>query len=187
MIEGERLILRLPTKEDEKEILEMVKEFKDNGELKIPGSNSVENFDVYDEWLENIKLYSDVTKLPEGMVLSTQYISIRKSDNKLIGFVNLRHELNDYLLKFGGHIGDSIRPSERRKGYGTEQLKICIEYCKTIGINEVLITCKDWNNASKASIMKCGGKFENIQTDTDGNNLERYWIRREYENFNKQV
>ena len=177
MLEGERLILRIPTKDDEKEILDMVQEFYDNSEKSIPGSSSIETFDSFDEWLKKIINSSKKETVPEGRVSADQFITVRKSDKKLIGFVNLRHELNDYLLKFGGHIGDSIRPSERKKGYGTEQLKICIEYYKELGINDVLITCKDWNIASKTSIMKCGGKYENTLTDKDGNNLERYWIR----------
>ena len=129
------------------------------------------------EWLEKISICSKIETLPEGRVLGTQFITVRKSDNKIVGFLNLRHELNEYLFKFGGHIGGSIRPSERRKGYSVEQLKICVEYCKTLGIYDVLITCKDWNIASKKSIMKSGGKFENIEIDKDGNKLERYWIR----------
>lgn len=176
MLEGERLILRLPTKEDESAILEMVQEFKDNLEEKISGAGGIENFDLYDEWLAKLELGSKKETLPTGRVIGTQFISVRKSDNKIIGFVNLRHELNNYLLKFGGHIGDSIRPSERKKGYGTEQLKICYEYCKQLGIKNVLVTCKDWNFASRLSIIKSGGKYENTKTDNDGNNLERYWI-----------
>ena len=176
MLEGERLILRLPTKEDESAIIEMVEEFKDNGEKTIPGSGSIETFENYQDWLDIIEKYSNKENLPDGRVLSTQFISVRKSDNKIVGFINLRHELNDYLLKFGGHIGDSIRPSERRNGYATEQLKICYEYCKQLGIKNVLVTCKDWNVASRLSIIKSGGKYENTKTDKDGNNLERYWI-----------
>ena len=179
MVEGERLILRLPTEKDEKEIFEMVKEFKDNSENRIPGSGSIEDFVSYKEWLEKIKLYSNKELLPKGKVSSIQFITVRKEDNKIIGFLNLRHELNDYLLKFGGHVGGSIRPSERRKGYATEQLKISVEYCKKLGIKNVLVTCKDWNIGSKTTIMKCGGKFENIEVDKAGNKLERYWIRSE--------
>ena len=176
MVEGERLILRLPTKEDENLILEMIQEFKDNGEKTIPGSGSIEKFESYKDWLEKTEICSNKDTLPEGRVMGTQFISVRKEDNKVVGFVNLRHELNDFLFKFGGHIGGSVRPSERRKGYATEQLKICYAYCKTLGIENVLVTCKDWNIASKTSIMKSGGKFESIEVDKDGNKLERYWI-----------
>ena len=176
MLEGERLILRVPTEEDENLILEMVHEFKNNAEKTIPGSCSIESFENYQDWLEKIEKYSNKELLSDGKVPSTQFIAVRKEDNKMIGFVNLRHELNDYLFKFGGHIGASVRPSERRKGYATELIKICFEYCKELGIKDILITCKDWNIASKTSIMKAGGKFENIEIDHDGNNLERYWI-----------
>lgn len=177
MLEGERLILRVPTKEDEIKLLEMVYEFINNSEKSIPGSSNIESCESYDEWLNNLKKNSNIDTLPEGRVLSNTFISVRKEDNKIIGFVNLRYELNDYLLKFGGHIGDSIRPSERNKGYATEQLQICLKHCNDLGIKEVLLTCKDWNAASRQTIIKCGGKYENTKTDKDGNNLERYWIR----------
>ena len=176
MIEGENLILRLPTKEDETAILEMVQEFRNNSETRIPGASNIESYDIFAEWLNKLESYRNEETLPDGKVLSTTFISVRKEDNKVIGIVNLRHELNDYLLKFGGHIGGSVRPSERKKGYSTEQLKICFEYCKKLGIKKVLVTCKDWNIASKTSIMKSGGIFENIEIDKDGNKLERYWI-----------
>lgn len=176
MLEGERLILRFPTKEDEDEMLEMVNEFKENSESRIPGASNIETSENYTAWLNKLETHRSKKTLPEGKVLSTTFITVRKEDNKIIGIVNLRHELNDYLLKFGGHIGGSIRPSERRKGYSTEQLKICFEYYKTLGIKDILITCKDWNVASKTSIMHSGGKFESVEVDSDGNKLERYWI-----------
>ena len=176
MLEGERLILRLPTAEDEKEILKIVDEFKANGEDDISGAGDVENFKDYQDWLKNLLLHTKKETLPKGRVLATQFISVRKSDNKIVGFVNLRHELNDYLLKFGGHIGDSIIPSERGQGYATEQIKICLDYCKMLGIKNVLITCKDWNVASRRTIIKNGGVFDNTEIDKDGNILERYWV-----------
>ena len=176
MIEGERLILRLPTKDDENEILKIVNEFKASGEDSISGAGGVEKFENYQDWLNNLFIHSKKETLPEGRVLSTQFVSVRKSDNKIIGFVNLRHELNYYLLKCGGHIGDSVIPSERGKGYATEQIKLCLNYCKILGIKDVLITCKDWNIASRKTIIKNGGVFENTELDKDGNTLERYWI-----------
>ena len=185
MVQGERLILREPNKEDEEQILEIVSEFKKNLEQSIPGSSGIEGYISFDEWLTKIKYASQKETVTAGRVVSTQFVSVRICDNKIVGFVNLRHELNDYLLKFGGHIGASIRPSERNKGYGTEQIKLCVKHCNDLGISDILITCKDWNIASKTSIMNAGGKFENTEVDPDGNILERYWIRRENEYINK--
>ena len=178
MIKGEILILRKPTLVDEQEIVQMVQEFKDAGEEKIVGAGGVENFETYSDWLKNNEIYSDEKTVPEGRVPSTQFISIRISDNKIIGFVQLRHRLNDFLLKYGGHIGDSVRPTERRKGYATEQLILCNRYAKSLGIDKVLITCKDWNVGSKKSIIKSGGKYENSIVNPNENNviMERYWI-----------
>lgn len=90
MVEGERLILRIPTEEDEKDILEMVKEFNDNSENQIPGSGAIEDFVSYKEWLEKNKAKSKKETLPEGRVLGTQFISVRKSDNKNYWFCEFK-------------------------------------------------------------------------------------------------
>lgn len=55
---------------------------------------------------------------------------MRKSDNRILGIINIRHALNDYLLTYGGHIGYSIRPSERQKGYGKIQLLLALKNAK---------------------------------------------------------
>ena len=66
-------------------------------------------------YLEDTMRYTREETLPEGMVLATQFLCIRKSDNRLVGMIQVRHYLNDFLRTFGGHIGYSVRPSERRK------------------------------------------------------------------------
>lgn len=89
--------------------------------------------------------------------------------------VNIRHELSEFLLNFGGHIGQSIRPSERGKGYGTKQLMLAIEKCAKMGIENVLVTCNIENVASAKTIEKCYGELENIVKNGD-EILKRYWI-----------
>ena len=88
-----------------------------------------------------------------------------------------RHYLNEYLEKFGGHIGYSIAPSERRKGYATQMLKATLPVCKKLGIDEVLITCIRGNEGSKRTILNNGGVFESIVYEPDEKvELEKYWI-----------
>lgn len=92
-----------------------------------------------------------------------------------VGAVNIRHRLNDSLLFTGGHIGDGIRPSERRKGYGTAMLALALDECRKLGIKRVLMTCDKDNVGSAKAIQKNGGVKEN-EVIEDGVVEERYWI-----------
>ena len=82
----------------------------------------------------------------------------------------------DHLLKFGGHIGDGVRPSERRKGIATRMIALGLEECKKLGITRVLMTCKKENTGSAKSIMNNGGILENEIEKEDGTVMQRYWI-----------
>lgn len=96
--------------------------------------------------------------------------------DRLLGAVNIRHYLNDSLLKEGGHIGDGIRPSERRKGYATEMIRLALIECKKLGIDKVLMTCDKDTIGSAKSIVKNGGVLENEFVNSDGDVEQRYWI-----------
>ena len=81
--------------------------------------------------------------------------------NIMVGAVNIRHKLNEYLLQYGGHIGDGIRPGERGKGYATRMISLALEECKKLGIRKVLMVCDKENIGSAKSILKNGGVLEN--------------------------
>ena len=91
--------------------------------------------------------------------------------------MNIRHYLNEALLKEGGHIGDGIRPSERRKGYATEMIRLALIECRKLGIDRVLMTCEKNNIGSAKSILKNGGVLENEFVNSEGCVEQRYWIR----------
>ena len=99
--------------------------------------------------------------------------------NILLGAVDIRHYLNDYLLQYAGHIGDGIRPSERRKGFATEMIRLALLECKQLGITKVLMVCDKINIASAKSIIKNGGILENEFLDEDGEVQQRFWIKLE--------
>ncbi len=96
--------------------------------------------------------------------------------DRLLGAVNIRHYLNEALLKEGGHIGDGIRPSERRKGYATRMIALALDECRKLGIERVLMTCEKSNIGSAKSIIRNGGVLENEFVNSDGEVEQRYWI-----------
>ena len=128
-------------------------------------------------YIAECRKYISPETLPEGLVLATQFFYIRKSDNRLVGMIQVRHYFNDYLLRFGGHIGYSVKPDERRKGYATSMLKTVLPYCKRIGLDKILITCIDGNIGSEKAILNNGGVYETTVNEPDmKRNLKRFWI-----------
>ena len=169
------IYLKIPTEQDEEEIMQFRKEFLEV-EDRIPGSRALEKFEDYSEWLSKVNSDRNIETVEKGRVPSDLYITVNKQTEKIVGIIQIRQSLNPYLEKFGGHIGDAIRPTERNKGYATTQIALALEKCKELGIKKVLITCKDWNKASARTIEKNGGELENTLTDDDGNIFLRYWI-----------
>lgn len=98
-------------------------------------------------------------------------------DGKIVGRVSVRHELNDYLRHRGGHIGYSVAERFRQKGYATEMVRQALVYCKSIGIQSVMVTCADDNAPSWKVIERFGGKLQDrIWDDEDKEMIRRYWI-----------
>ena len=141
---------------------------------QIFGAGSLELCATYEDWLQ--KCNSDRTKPTKGRVRASQYIGVDES-GKVVGAIQLRHKLNEYLENFGGHIGYSVRPSERRKGYATKMLRQCLELAYKDGIPKVLVTCDITNPASEGVIRKLGGVYEDTRTDPSGASKKRFWIR----------
>ena len=128
-------------------------------------------------WLELLEKKSKPETCPEGLVPDSQFLCLRAADNRLVGMINIRHRLNEYLRDFGGHIGYIIRPGERGKGYAARQLQLGLIECAGLGIDPVLITCLDDNERSRRTILKGGGVYEDTREREDGRRFERYWIR----------
>ncbi|MBR0417020.1 MAG: GNAT family N-acetyltransferase [Firmicutes bacterium] len=133
------------------------------------------------EWVERKRRYANPSSvLPDGIVHATQLMAVRKSDGRLVGTIQIRHELNGYLRDFAGHIGYSVRRSERRKGYAKKMLSAVLDYCRALKINEIFVSCIETNEASRRTILSCGGKYINTVKETDrGEILERYVIKEE--------
>lgn len=123
------------------------------------------------EWVEKENGMWRKENLREGYVPSTLLVAKRRKDERVVGMINIRHTLNDYLLKCGGNIGYSVRPTERGKGYGKKMLSLSLSYLKALENNRALVTCNAANEASRRIILDNKG----VYMDTvDG--IERYWI-----------
>ncbi|QNO14159.1 GNAT family N-acetyltransferase [Alkalicella caledoniensis] len=165
-----------PTKEYEERANKFIKEFYEYNS-EINGTGGLHRYKNYDEWLLKIKKDLDIANIPTGRVPASTYFYIRNTDEKIIGMINIRHKLNEFTLQEGGHIGYSIRPTERKKGYATTLLKAGLIKCKELNIQNVLITCDKINVASAKVIMNNGGKLENeFFSDTYNQIVQRYWI-----------
>ena len=169
------LYLKKPSQDDIPNIDQFKQAFVVRDE-SLHGSCGITGFDDLHDWLNYLELLNHKETVPAGRVLSSEYLCIRKSDDKMVGIVNIRHELDDELLKHGGHIGYSIHPDERQKGYAKEQLRLALLECQRIGINPILITCNQHNEASRKTILHAKGVLENTFVEEDGNIVERYWV-----------
>lgn len=161
--------LRRPTLADKETVLDMMAEFEANQSAHDGGFWDAENF-VYEEWLESNQNHEMGINLPENRVPSIQFVLFDESGHAL-GFLNLRLRLNEGLLNHAGHIGYSIRPSERGKGYAKETLRQGLQVAKEKNIHPALVTCSTENPTSRAVILANGGQLEDVRNGT-----ERYWI-----------
>ena len=161
----------------EDEMISYRQEFIDSGS-SMDGAGFRKDEDPK-EWIERKRRYANpIAVLPEGIVHATQLMAVRRSDSKLVGTIQIRHELNDYLRDYAGHIGYSVRPSERRKGYAKKMLSMVLDYCRALGLKEIYISCVEGNEGSKRTILANGGIYINTVNEPGSELvLERYVIK----------
>ena len=167
------------TKEYYNQLAEMIDEWKIDQEVNhtnhSPWAIFKNDYHDFDYYLENLEL----SEPKDGKVPDSVFFLLDVDRNILLGAVNIRHYLNDYLLQYAGNIGDGIRPSERRKGYATEMIRLALIECRKLKISKVLMVCDKSNIASAKSIIKNGGILENEFLDEDGEVQQRFWIKLE--------
>lgn len=173
----EEVLLISPTVEYENQAQEYIKEFKEyNSQLN--GVGRMDRFDDYSSWLGYLDDMQDSEKIPVGRVPNYTYFLVRKEDNRILGMTNIRKELNQYYLQDAGHIGYSIRPTERKKGYGEKILSLALSKCKELSLIKVLLTCDKHNIASAKIIQKNNGILEDeTYSEMSSIIIQRYWIQ----------
>ena len=173
----ERFYLEKPSLERKEEAMEYIDEFK-KSKSKINGTGGLDGTKAYEEWLEEaLKCEEKEYAESKGIVPATTYFTIRESDNKIIGMINIRHYLNEYLANFGGHIGYGIRPTERRKGYAKIQLYMALKETNKMDLDKVMISCEVTNIGSEKTMLSLGGILEKIVHNEEKNRyLKIHWI-----------
>lgn len=172
----EKITLVLPQRNHEAAVQEYIREHLDSGEDFLHGSSRLTEMESYGDWLTHLAKQSDKITVAPDWVVSTTLLAIRESDQALLGTINIRHELNDFLREFGGHIGFGVRPTERGKGYATEILRLGLAHCKMLGLEKIMVTCHKENIASARTIRANGGILEKEFVYDDGKNVQVYWI-----------
>lgn len=162
-----------PSMELEKQYEEYITEWEKSGEKIVPAASKRAS-KSYKEVLEAWKEGKSDRAYEKGFVPASLYF-LADENMKIYGAIHIRHELNDYLLRFGGHIGYGIRPSERRKGYASLMLSLALPIARELGIEKALITCDKNNLGSAGTITKNGGILENEIVEDD-ELVQRYWV-----------
>ncbi len=161
----EKIKLISPSMEMRNRIMDYRAAFIASGE-KLNGCAGLIHYQDFNEWLNIVS--GGTIKTPEGKLPASTYVAVRLSDNAVVGFANVRHYLTEATYHYG-HIGYSVHPSERRKGYGTEILRLALIKAEQFGILEACVSCDKNNTASKRVMEKNKMKFKDRYVDGDGN------------------
>ena len=176
----EKFYFEIPSLERKNEIIEYLDEFVKYGS-DINGSGSLDKiYDGYtfEEALDRcLKMEDEEYAKSVGRCQSRTFLLIRENDNKIVGTINVRWNLNEAMLRFGGHIGYGIRPTERRKGYNKINLYLGMLEAKKVGLEKVMLDCDVNNLGSDKNLKALGGKLERTEVDpSDGILTNVYWF-----------
>lgn len=165
------LILVKAEEKYKEQITKMMDEWTASGEKIVPYAIRKADYHDFDNYIASLEL-KDVH---DGKVPDSTFFCMDTDRNIVVGAVNIRHYLNEDLLRNGGHIGGGVRPSERRKGIATKIISLALKECRKLRISKVLMVCDKDNIGSAKSIINNGGILEN-EIICDGVIEQRYWI-----------
>ena len=171
------LALKRPADQYAEQVMQYKEEMLRNKD-DLDGCAGLETVDSFAEWIDFENRLRK--RYGEGYVPSEVFLAVRKADDKVVGIIDYRHPLTPFLLRYGGNIGYSVLPSERRKCYAGEMLKLMLAVCREYGERKDLLCCGRENDGSRRTILKNGGVLENEVEDAvglcGGGTIERYWI-----------
>lgn len=147
-----------PTLELKEKALEYRSEHFAHGETIIDGSELFDKTENYEDWLSAVARNANPETVNKNWVVTDTFFAVRKNDNKIIGMIDLRHTLNEFLKDLG-NCGYSVRPSERKKGYATEMLRQICQIAKEYHLPELKLSAEKKNIASIRTIQKNGGIY----------------------------
>ena len=172
----DRLILEEASEKHRGAALALKQEFLEAGETVINGSALLDQME-FDEWLANCVRNSDPETVRDDWAVATTYFAVRASDRIVVGMIDVRQSLaTDFLAQYGGHIGYSVRPTERRRGYATQMLALALEKCREFGLSSIRIGCYESNEASIRTIKANGGVLVEEKPYLDGVPMHIYSI-----------
>ena len=177
---AERFYFERPSAVRKADIIEYLNEFVAAGS-EINGSGSLDRILsgwTFEQALDRcLSMENKEYAKKAGRCPGKTFLLIRENDSRLVGTVNIRWDLNEEMLRFGGHIGYGIRPSERRKGYNKINLYLALQEADKIGLDRVMIGCYVSNIASDKTIQALGGILERCEKDAvDREMTNVYWI-----------
>lgn len=147
-----------PALEHKEKALAYRQEHFDHGENIINGSELLDKTECYEEWLQSIKNNENPETVSPDWIVTDTFFAVDDEDT-IIGIIDLRHTLNDFLKDFGNS-GYSVRPSQRKKGYATQMLKLILEVAREAGLTELHLSVEKDNIPSIKTIVKNGGVYE---------------------------
>ncbi len=171
----ERMMHVIPDESYREQVIEYVQEHLRDGSHMNGAGGLGRYVDDYDGWLQKIANDRNVG-VTETTVPAETYMLVRESDNRLVGMCNIRTQLNDALRNRGGNIGYGIRPSERRKGYNEINLYLALVRCQELGLDVVLLDCRNNNIGSYKTMEALGGILLDYYDDEEEGLCRRYMI-----------
>ncbi|MCI9890123.1 GNAT family N-acetyltransferase [Micrococcales bacterium 31B] len=132
----------------------------------------------FDAWLHGtLQLADRAEPAPDGLVKASAWwvVDDGPAPGTVLGFIQVRHTLSDFLLNVGGHVGYAVTPSARRQGIATFALGAIKPLAAELGIDSLLVTCDQTNEGSRRTIEKCGGVLEDLRQH-EGVIKRRYWV-----------